>query len=76
MKLELEDIRRLDIRPGQILVATLPEGATPQEADQVHEILKAKLPNGVNVLVKTSNADLMVLNPEQLTDDLLGTPDR
>ena len=74
-KLELEDIRRLDIKPGQYLVATLPQGVTPRDTERVRAALKDGLPDGVNVLVVVG-VDLMVLNPQDLTDALLGVPPR
>jgi hypothetical protein len=61
--IELESIRRLDIKPGEILVATLPRRATQEHASFAHAQLKANLPDGVEVLVVTADVDLSVLCP-------------
>lgn len=60
--IELESIRRLDIKPGETLVATIPPSATMQDLATVKAALESTLPN-VKVLVVTSNVDLQVLCP-------------
>jgi hypothetical protein len=60
--IELESIRRVDIKPGETLVATLPAGATRQEVEEVRDSLHRLLPDGVKVLVGNSNVDLNVIS--------------
>lgn len=60
--IEVESIRRLDIKPGETLVATLPISATPNHAAQAYAELKARLPDDVKVLV-VSGVELTVLCP-------------
>lgn len=59
--IELESIRRLDIKPGEILVAGLPDGATAETGARVKAALEAAVPDGVNVLVKSASIDLSVV---------------
>jgi hypothetical protein len=59
--IELESIRRVDIKPGETLVATLPGTATRQEVEEVRDSLHRLLPDGVKVLVVNSNVDLNVI---------------
>lgn len=69
----LEDVRRLDIKPGEILVARVPDHVTLDECMQIKDHLTAALPD-VRLLVTTASVDLMVLNPQELTDALLDAP--
>lgn len=65
MKLELEDIHRLDIKPGEILVARVPDSAPLDECLQIKDHLTAALP-GVRILVTAASVDFTVLNPHDL----------
>lgn len=49
MQIDVEDIKRLAISPGEVLVARI--------ANEV----KARLPEGTEVLVTTANVELSVL---------------
>ena len=60
--IELESIKRLDIRAGETLVATLPTHATMQDCDCAKAALESALPN-VKVLVVSHGVDLEVLCP-------------
>lgn len=60
--IELESIKRLDIRDGETLVVTLPQGADAEYAQQAQAALSAELPN-VKVLVVSHGVDLQVLCP-------------
>lgn len=60
--IELESIKRLDIRDGETLVATLPSTATMQDCDRAKAALESTLPN-VTVLVVSAGIDLQVLCP-------------
>lgn len=62
--IELESIRRLDIKPGETLVATLPRDAHPRDIERAAEVLKDRLPDGVEVLVVSGNVDLSVLSAD------------
>lgn len=71
--LTLADFRRLDIKPGQILVVRV--GHVPAQADieRIIEHFGRLLPDN-KVIVTASDVDLVVLNPQDLTSDLLGLP--
>lgn len=64
MQIEVEDIKRLAIYPGETLVVRLRDRATREEVAHVSEVLKGKLPEGVKLLVTTSNVDLSVVSGE------------
>lgn len=59
--IELESIRRLNIKPGETLVVGLPERAGPDQARQAMATLKACIPPGVAVLVVEHGTTLDVL---------------
>ena len=56
--IEVESIRRLDIKPGETLVVGLPDGATPEDAARVKDAVEARVPHGVNVIVMSAGIDL------------------
>lgn len=60
--IKLESIKRLDIRAGETLAVTLPEGADVEYAQRVHRQLSDALPN-VNIIVTSYGVDLQVLCP-------------
>lgn len=60
MRIDVEDIKRLAINPGEVLVVRLHDGATKDDADRIASQVKARLPEGVEVLV-TANVELSVL---------------
>jgi hypothetical protein len=60
--IEVESIRRLDIKPGEVLAVTLVAGATLEQADRVLDSLRAALP-GVAVKVFEHGTRLDVLCP-------------
>lgn len=62
--IELESIRRLDVKPGETLVATLPEGVTRQEWAQVRDALAEYVPEGAKLLVVSGVVDLSVLSAD------------
>lgn len=69
----LESIKRLDIKPGDVLVATVPSGTTPERLQLVADQLKSKLPDDIKLLVVT-DIDLAVIPaqdiPEHLADQV------
>lgn len=58
--IEVESIRRLDIKPGETLVATVPAATRPDDVERIAACLRAELPN-VKVLVVSDTVDLQVL---------------
>ena len=73
LTLELEDIRRLDIKPGELLVVRVPRTPEPADLERLVEVFGRLLPNN-KVFITAADVDLMVLNPQDLTSDLLGIP--
>jgi hypothetical protein len=60
--IEVESIRRVDIKPGEILEVTLPPGTDADTAQRVHALLTAELPD-VKILLMSAGVDLQVLCP-------------
>jgi hypothetical protein len=57
----IEDVQRLVVRPGEILLVTIPAHTTVEDAEYIKGIFKAKLPEGVEVVVKTPDVDAAVV---------------
>lgn len=63
-KIRLEDVRRLDLHPGDTLVVALPANANPQQAHNASEFLQNRLDAwhpGCHVLVVTKDVDVSVI---------------
>jgi hypothetical protein len=60
--LDIEDIRRLVVNPGEMLVVRVPRGTTAEGAAQVKDRVKAVLPDGVRVLVAPVDVDFEVVS--------------
>jgi hypothetical protein len=59
--IEVDSIARLDIKPGETLLVTVP---TPTSRDEVHAIRDAfmtQLPEGVRVLIKSGDIEVSVV---------------
>jgi hypothetical protein len=61
--IELESIRRLDIKPGEYLVVTLPADTWRETVHQIREQMEAHLPEGVKLMLMSANVELSVLCP-------------
>jgi len=66
MGIDIEDIRRLNVHPGETLAVTLPEGATAETGQRVHQTLTEYLPDGVKVMVLSHGIQLAVVTTDQL----------
>lgn len=64
-RVAIEDVRRLDIKPGEVLVARVPDNTPLDKCMQLKDQLTAALPD-VRLLVTTASVDLSVLNPLDL----------
>ncbi|WP_053203799.1 hypothetical protein [Jiangella muralis] len=64
--IEIESIARLDIKPGEILIATLPEGLDDQQVDAFGRALRAALPEQVRCLVVTGGVAFHVAASEEV----------
>jgi hypothetical protein len=56
-------IGRLDLKPGQILVAHLPEEATATQFERAKTTLERLVPPGVRVLVCSDKVQFTVIDP-------------
>lgn len=61
MKIEVESIARLDVKPGETLVVKIPESLTAQQVGVVAEAVRDQLPDGVKVLVLGGSVELEVI---------------
>jgi hypothetical protein len=60
----VESIRRLDVKPGETLVVTLPEGTRREDWTLVRDALTEYLPDGAKLLVVSGNVDLGVISAD------------
>jgi hypothetical protein len=49
--IEIESIARLDVKPGETLVVTMPYQLSRDDAIEVQRTIQDRLPDGVDVLV-------------------------
>lgn len=61
MKIDVESIARLDVKPGETLVVKVPDGATAQGIAATAEAVRDYLPEGVKVMVLQSAVELQVI---------------
>jgi hypothetical protein len=60
--IEVESIRRLDVKPGETLCVKLPGGPSEAEMDRLRALLTDNLPEGVKVLFFGSGVEVFVVN--------------
>ena len=61
--IELESIKRLDIKPGEILMVGLPEGARPEAVPPIRAMLEEAMPDGVTMIFVSHDVSLGVVSP-------------
>jgi hypothetical protein len=61
---DIEDIKRLDVKPGDVLLVTVPRQMTAEAAERVKNAFETNLP--IRVLVKTSDVHVEVAGPERV----------
>jgi hypothetical protein len=59
--IEIESIRRLDVKPGETLVFTLGRDITRENFDEAVQALESRVPTGVKVLVLSGPIDISVV---------------
>ncbi|SDT69500.1 hypothetical protein [Jiangella sp. DSM 45060] len=62
--IEVESIARLDVRPGESLIVTVPNDFDAADADHVHRALRERLPAGVNVVIVQAGITFQVVAQE------------
>lgn len=63
-KIEIEDVQRLDVQPGDVLLVTVPEGTTQADAERIRAGFETALP--VRVLLKSQNIQVETVGPERV----------
>lgn len=61
MSVEIEDIRRLVVHPGETLVIRVPKGTSEERAKNIREAVHANLPEGVQFVIATDDVDFEVV---------------
>lgn len=61
--IEVESIRRLDIKPGETLVVTLPAGTPAEDVQRIRDLILDHVPDGVKLMLVSADVDLSVLCP-------------
>lgn len=62
MQIEVEDVQRLHLEPGDTLVFKVRRDLTPEQAERIREVAKQALPDH-RFLVLTEGIDLQVVEP-------------
>lgn len=61
MQIEVESIRRLDVKPGETLVVRVGDGADQETVEHIAHVMRERLPRGVDLLVVASDVELQVV---------------
>jgi hypothetical protein len=67
--IEVESIRRLDVKPGETLVFTFPYPHSMKELDELRAKVEANLPAGVKVLFTSPEVELTVVAVAAVSDE-------
>jgi hypothetical protein len=62
MMLEIEDVRRLVVHPGEMLVVRVPVGTSVERARHISDSVQANVPDGVRVLIAMGDVDFEVVS--------------
>jgi hypothetical protein len=60
---DIEDIKRLNVQPGDVLLVTMPRGSSMERAEQIRDTLETNLP--VRVLFRTPGVEVEVIGQER-----------
>lgn len=61
---DIEDIKRLNLKPGDVLLVTVPQATEPEQAHAIKNLFETNLP--VRVIVKPADVGVEVIS-EQVT---------
>jgi hypothetical protein len=59
--IEVEQVERLDIRPGEVLLVTVPDHTSAEVAERIRERFERRLPD-VKILIKTAGITVKVIS--------------
>lgn len=73
-KIEIEDIKRINVKPGECLIVTVDIGVVPKDCmkrhfDRVKEEVRACLPDDVKVMVVTPNMKFEVVSADRTLEE-------
>ena len=60
--IEIESIRRLDVKPGETLCIKLPGRESASELARLRALVQENLPDGVKLLLLMPDVDVFVVN--------------
>lgn len=60
--IEIESIRRLDVKPGETLVVRIGEHIPADEIEAVADAVRSRLPEGVECLIVAADVELEVVS--------------
>lgn len=63
-KIEIVDVQRLNVKPGDVLLVTVPPGTSQEVADHIRNRFETTLP--VRAIVKNSEVQVEVVGPERV----------
>jgi hypothetical protein len=57
--IDIEDVKRLHVKPGDVLLVTVPQGTTERQIQEIKNAFETNLP--VRALVKTAGIEVEVV---------------
>lgn len=66
--IEIESVRRLDVKPGDVIVLNLAAPPTEDDRDEIYEQMRQLIPNGAKFMLLGPGMDISLLNAEQLAE--------
>jgi len=66
--IDIDEVRRFNVHPGETLVVTLPDGARPEDMARIRDTLTDSLPDGVKLLLLGPGIQLGVVTTVQPQD--------
>src|SRR5262245_64920085 len=65
----IEDVQRLDVRPGDVLLVTVPADTTPDQVTRLVEVFESRLPD-VRVIVKGTSVGVEVVAADRQVEQI------
>lgn len=59
---EIEDIKRLQVKPGEVLLVTVPQGTVTEVAERIKNVFETNLP--VRAIVTTGDIHVQVASQD------------
>jgi hypothetical protein len=61
--IQIEDVKRLDVQPGDRLLVKVPATFTAPEVARLAEVLRSELGDGIKFVIAPAGIDVSVIRP-------------